>query len=118
MPTRKGKMTRCLIAPLLAVLSLVWHCGGAEAQQRKLPKIGELWVTNAAEVSAYRDPFLARLRELGWVDGKTVQFITRYYGSDVNKARNASLDVDPISASLPLTNFKPRRGDSCWAWSR
>lgn len=97
-------MMHRLVSPLLTVLGFVLFCGSTEAQERKLPKIGELWVTNAAEVSAYRDPFIARLRELGWVDGKTVQFVTRYYGSDVNKARVLAKELVALKVDVIAIN--------------
>jgi putative tryptophan/tyrosine transport system substrate-binding protein len=91
----------------VAVLIVVGlNCLAAEpnAQQRKLPKIGELWTTNAVEVNAYREPFLARLRELGWIDGKTVQLVTRYYGSDVNKARAQAKELVALKVDVLAVN--------------
>jgi putative tryptophan/tyrosine transport system substrate-binding protein len=63
--------------------TLVCASSVASAQSRTLPKIGEIWGTANAEASApYVQPFMARMRELGWIDGKTAQFIVRYYAPD------------------------------------
>jgi putative tryptophan/tyrosine transport system substrate-binding protein len=69
------------MAIAVIVVGLVLLTQNAAAQERKLPKIGEIWgATTAEEIAPYRQPFLKRMRELGWVDGKTAQFIVRYYG--------------------------------------
>ena len=68
---------------VVAFILAGWLCfvQHAAAQDRKLPKIGEIWgATSAEEIAPYRQPFLKRMRELGWIDGKTAQFIVRYYG--------------------------------------
>jgi putative tryptophan/tyrosine transport system substrate-binding protein len=89
-----------------SLVLLAWACAAneAQAQASKLPKIGELWTTNASEVKAYRDPFVARLRELGWVDGKTAQFITRYYGADVQKARALAKELVALKVDVLAVN--------------
>ena len=45
--------------------------GGAFAQQGKLPTIGFLGADQAA-FSPWTAAFIARLRELGWIEGRTV----------------------------------------------
>ena len=66
---------------VVAFILVGWLCfvPHAAAQDRKLPKIGEIWGINAEEIAPYRRPFLKRMRELGWIDGKTAQFVIRYY---------------------------------------
>ena len=68
---------------VVAFILAGWLCfvQHAAAEDRKLLKIGEIWgATSAEEIAPYRQPFLKRMRELGWIDGKTAQFIVRYYG--------------------------------------
>jgi putative tryptophan/tyrosine transport system substrate-binding protein len=82
---------QCMIcrrfATVLVGAALVCAGGQSAAQERKLPKIGEIWGgSNAEESAPYRQPFLKRMRELGWIDGKTAQFIVRYYGPKVGNA--------------------------------
>jgi hypothetical protein len=54
----------------------------AAAQNRKLPLIGILWVGNATKAAPYLNPLVARLRDLGWIDGKTAKFVIRYDGDE------------------------------------
>jgi len=50
----------------------------ARAQQRKLPTIGYLHQSTAALSSQETAAFLQRLRELGWIDSRTVAIESRY----------------------------------------
>ena len=50
----------------------------ARAQQRKLPTIGYLHQSTAALSSQETAAFLQRLRELGWIEGRTVAIESRY----------------------------------------
>src|SRR5262249_51674010 len=44
----------------------------ARAQQTKMPTIGVLGTASAAAWSPWTAAFVLRLRELGWIDGRTV----------------------------------------------
>src|SRR6185503_16363044 len=91
---------------LLFVLSLP-----AEAQQpRKIPRIGYLGGGSAELEKGWLDAFLQGLRELGYVEGKSI-FVERRYASgrydDVPKlaAELLGLKVDIIlAASTPVAH--------------
>ena len=69
---------------VVAFILAGWLCfvQHAAAEDRKLPKIGEIWGINAEEIAPYRTPFLKRMRELGWIEGKTAQFVIHYYSHE------------------------------------
>ena len=48
------------------------------AQQTKLPAIGYLSTSTPSGWSQWTTPFLERLRELGWVEGRTVAIEYRW----------------------------------------
>src|SRR5476649_1196861 len=50
----------------------------ARGQQRKLPTIGYLGSTTASAQSRWIGAFVQRLRELGWIDGRTVTIEYRW----------------------------------------
>lgn len=76
---------RDAVAALVAV-AVACTNGLVAAQNQKLPTIGAIWAgANAEEMLPYSRPFMTRMRELGWIDGKTAQFIVRYYGYDAGK---------------------------------
>jgi putative tryptophan/tyrosine transport system substrate-binding protein len=54
-------------------------------ESRKLPKIGELWFQDQHRATYYQVPFRNTLRDLGYVDGKTAIFVTRYADGDTTK---------------------------------
>jgi putative ABC transport system substrate-binding protein len=60
---------RELVAPLCGALA--WPLA-ARAQQAKLPTIGFLGASSQANWSHWTAAFVGRLRELGWIEGRTV----------------------------------------------
>ena len=86
-------MKKLLVIVAFILVGCMFLTEHAAAQDRKLPKIGEIWGINAEEIAPYRRPFLKRMRELGWIDGKTAQFVIRYYsheaGNDSSVAKIA-----------------------------
>ncbi len=93
-------MKRGLAAAVLVVLYLIGSAGAIHGQQRKLPTIGELWAATSAEAAPYREPFVARMRQLGWIDGKTAHFITRYYGADLAKGRAQAKELVALKVDV------------------
>jgi len=56
-----------------------WPLGAAHAQQPdKLPTIGFLGTTTRSAWSEWSVAFLQRLRELGWIEGRTVAIEYRW----------------------------------------
>ena len=50
----------------------------ARAQQPKLPTIGFLGTTTPSVASQWNAAFVQRLRELGWIEGRTVAIEVRW----------------------------------------
>src|SRR2546428_190788 len=44
----------------------------ADAQQSRIPRIAYVWIFTEGPSAPYANAFRERLRELGWIDGKTV----------------------------------------------
>ena len=76
----------CAILPVAAAVSLFTDTPFAQDQSSPVKKIGAIWAgANAEEMLPYSRPFMTRMRELGWIDGKSAQFIVRYYRYDAGK---------------------------------
>jgi putative tryptophan/tyrosine transport system substrate-binding protein len=58
--------------------AVAWPLPARTQQVGKLPTIGFLGPTNAAGLSSWTAAFVARLRELGWVEGRTVTIEFRW----------------------------------------
>ena len=70
---------------LAAVVLSVLISASAAVQCRELPKIGVLWVSDPSWFVKYFPPFKEGLRELGWIDGETIQIIERFDTGDANR---------------------------------
>src|SRR5262252_6864252 len=68
---------RELFIALIGGAAAAWPLA-ARAQQRKLPTIGYLHQSTAVLSSHETAAFLQRLRELGWIDSRTVAIESRY----------------------------------------
>jgi putative tryptophan/tyrosine transport system substrate-binding protein len=55
-----------------------WPMGAGAQQRGKLPTIGFLGPASASAMRPWIDAFVARLRELGWVEGRTVAIEVRW----------------------------------------
>jgi putative ABC transport system substrate-binding protein len=113
------------LAPSWIKLSLHWHCvlrcfrsGWSKAfialltasamttevaagEPQGSAKVGLLWISAAPRVAHYVRQFKEGMRELGWVDGRTVFFAERYANSDMSRlpalaAELVALDVDVL----------------------
>jgi putative ABC transport system substrate-binding protein len=73
----RTKTMKTIFLTLCAILSAL--CGSAQAQQpKKVPRIGFLFNTSSTADSARFEAFRQALRELGYVEGKTILFEYRF----------------------------------------
>jgi putative ABC transport system substrate-binding protein len=63
---------------LLGGTAATWPLAARAQQPAKLPTIGFLGGTTASTMRQWTDAFVQRLRELGWVDGRTVAIEFRW----------------------------------------
>src|SRR5262249_22809666 len=66
--------------------ALCWPLEPRAQQARKLPIIGVLGPTNAAVASKWTAALVQRLRELGWVEGRTVSIEYRWAQGHADRA--------------------------------
>jgi putative ABC transport system substrate-binding protein len=67
-----GMRRRELFALLGAAAMTLWPLGARAQQPRKLPTIGFVGPSTAAVDRSLVDPFVQRLGELGWVEGRSI----------------------------------------------
>jgi len=72
-----AKMRRRAFITLLGSAAVAWPLA-ARAQQAKLPTIGFFSVGSAGALSHWVAAFVQRLRELGWIEGRTVAIEYRW----------------------------------------
>jgi putative ABC transport system substrate-binding protein len=71
-------MTRRKLIALLGGAAAAWPLAARAQQQGKLPVIGLLGANTASAMSQWTAAFVQRLRELGWIEGRTVAIEYRW----------------------------------------
>lgn len=92
----------------LAVTCL-WFVLAGTAHADRLPKIGELWFPDAVAAAPFVNAFRQGLRELGYVDGRNVQIVTRYANGDAE--RLPSLLAELVALPVDVLYISPRALD-------
>jgi putative ABC transport system substrate-binding protein len=84
----------------------LWLALPCAAQAGPLPKIGELWFPDTAAAAPFTTAFRQGLRELGYVDGRNVEIITRY--ADGDATRLPSLLSELVALGVDVLYISPR----------
>ena len=74
--------------------------GSVRAQQKAMPVIGFLSILSSAGVAPSYEGFLAGLRDLGYVDGRTIRIESRY--ADGNNDRLAAQAAELVSLNVDV----------------
>src|SRR5262245_8516329 len=104
---REGEMNKRKLGSFALCAMLFALCFSAEAQQpTKVPRIGYLVAAPPPAVSARIEAFRQRLREIGYVEGKTIIIESRYAEGKLERlpalaAELVNLKVDVILSSGP-----------------
>jgi putative tryptophan/tyrosine transport system substrate-binding protein len=110
------KLFNALLFALLALCSLLLApCSAVEAQQRtKIPRIGFLSNNRLATVSPWNEAFRQGLRELGYVEGKSIVIEYRFSEGQLDRlpamvAELVRLEVDVIVTGGPSSTRIAKR---------
>ena len=88
---------RILLAALAAAVA---SPGAVRAQQKAMPVIGFLSISSSAGVAPSYEGFLAGLRDLGYVDGRTIRIESRY--ADGNNDRLAAQVAELVGLNVDV----------------
>jgi putative tryptophan/tyrosine transport system substrate-binding protein len=110
-------MRRREFITLLGGAAAAWPLAARAQQSTKLPTIGFLGANNATFERASTDAFVQRLRELGWIENRTVAIEYRWAeGRDGRFAEIAAefirLKVDVILTYATSSSIATKEGDS------
>jgi putative ABC transport system substrate-binding protein len=83
------------------------------ADERRLPTIGELWYVDAARMAPYQDAFRSGLRELGYVEGRTVTIVALHADGDPARlprlaSKLVAMNVDVMVVSVGAVDAAKR----------
>ena len=65
-------------------MAAVWSSVGRAQQPAKLPTIGFLGTSSPSAWNSWAGAFVERLRELGWIEGRTVRLEYRWAEGTAN----------------------------------
>ena len=73
----------------------------AEAQQPKpLPRVAYVWIFNEGPSAPYLEAFRDRMRELGWIDGKTITI--QAYDANGSQERLAAMMRELVDSKVDV----------------
>jgi putative ABC transport system substrate-binding protein len=80
----------------------------ARGQQReKLPTIGFLGAASASAMKSWLDAFVARLRELGWIEGRTVAIEIRWAEGRRERVAEIAAEFVQLKVDVIVTSATP-----------
>jgi len=85
-------MKRLLALIVAVMLAGVW-AGVTQAQSTKVPRVAYVWIFTEGPSAPYADAFRERMRDLGWIDGKTVSL-------EMHDAQGSPEKLDAIMRQL------------------
>ena len=95
--TLTGGAAACAFRPL-----------AARGQQReKLPTIGFLGAASASAMKSWLDAFVARLRELGWIEGRTVAIEIRWGEGRRERVAEIAAEFVQLKVDVIVTSATP-----------
>jgi putative tryptophan/tyrosine transport system substrate-binding protein len=81
-----------------------WPVAARAQQAGKLPIIGLIGLANDAQSGRYAAAFSQRLRELGWLEGRTVEIQYRWTNGDVERAAEFAAEFVPLKVNVIVTS--------------
>ena len=98
-----GMRRRELFALLGAAAMTLWPLGARAQQPRKLPTIGFVGPSTAAVDRSLVDPFVQRLGELGWVEGRSIVIDYRPTEGLVERAGEIAAEFVRLNVDVIVT---------------
>ena len=96
-------MRRRELITLAGSAALAWPLAARAQQKGKLPAIGFLGQLTAAAMSKWTAAFVQRLRELGWVDGRTVAIEYRWAEGRSERFAEVAADLVRLKVDVIVT---------------
>jgi putative tryptophan/tyrosine transport system substrate-binding protein len=92
---------------LLAGAAATWPLAARAQQPAKLPTIGFMGISTPSLESQWVAPFVQRLRELGWIDGRTVAIEYRWAEGRSERAAEIAAELVRLKVDVIATAATP-----------
>ena len=99
-----GQMRRREFITLIGGAAVAWPLAARAQQVAKLPTIGFLGA-DASNWSLWTAAFVARLRELGWSEGRTIAIEYRWSEGRAQSAAEIAAEFVRLKAAVIVTNY-------------
>ena len=100
-------MRRREFITLLGGAAAVWPVAARGQQRGKLPTIGFLGAASASAMKSWLDAFVARLRELGWIEGRTVAIEIRWAEGRRERVAEIAAEFVQLKVDVIVTSATP-----------
>ncbi|MCE3241906.1 MAG: transporter substrate-binding protein [Deltaproteobacteria bacterium] len=97
-------MNRPALRLALVFLSLALGCPAQAQQVKKAPRIGFLAITSPRDMSLRMAAFRHGLRELGYIEGKTIVVDDRYAEGKLDRLRSMTAELVQLKADVIVTS--------------
>jgi putative tryptophan/tyrosine transport system substrate-binding protein len=92
---------------LLGGAAAAWPLAARGQQREKLPTIGFLGAASASAMKSWLDAFVARLRELGWIEGRTVAIEIRWAEGRRERVAEIAAEFVQLKVDVIVTSATP-----------
>ena len=99
--------TRREFITLLGGAAAAWPLAARGQQREKLPTIGFLGAASASATKSWLDAFVARLRELGWIEGRTVAIEIRWAEGRRERVAEIAAEFVQLKVDVIVTSATP-----------
>ena len=100
-------MRRREFITLLGGAAAAWPIAARGQQREKLPTIGFLGAASASATKSWLDAFVARLRELGWIEGRTVAIEIRWAEGRRERVAEIAAEFVQLKVDVIVTSATP-----------
>jgi putative tryptophan/tyrosine transport system substrate-binding protein len=100
-------MKRREFITLLGGAAAMWPLAARGQQREKLPTIGFLGAASASAMKSWLDAFVARLRELGWIEGRTVAIEIRWAEGRRERVAEIAAEFVQLKVDVIVTSATP-----------
>src|SRR4051812_24600306 len=94
------RLNRREFITLVGGAAVAWPLAAGAQQPGKLPTIGFLGTNTASAQRQWTDAFLQRLRELGWIEGRTIAI--EYRWADGRLERSAEIVAELVRLKVDV----------------
>jgi putative tryptophan/tyrosine transport system substrate-binding protein len=100
-------MRRREFIALIGGAAAAWPLAAQGQQREKLPTIGFLGAASASATKSWLDAFVARLRELGWIEGRTVAIEIRWAEGRRERVAEIAAEFVQLKVDVIVTSATP-----------